>query len=191
MAPSFLPPKQHQFSKKKALVQIFWVCCSFIEYMTDQEYIHIAQQRREELYRYALRYTGSGDSAWDATQDALVTLWMHREEISPALAKGYLIRVMYRQLVDDHRREQLFKGKMPLLVGDTLWAQHDNWELHDQLQQALAQLTEQQRAVILLKDLEGYQYKEIAQLTGLEEPQVAGLLYRARVNLKKIIIAIK
>jgi DNA-directed RNA polymerase specialized sigma24 family protein len=36
-----------------------------------------------------------------------------------------------------------------------------------------------------MKDLEGYQYKEIAHITGLEESQVTGILYRARINLKK------
>jgi RNA polymerase sigma-70 factor (ECF subfamily) len=53
------------------------------------------------------------------------------------------------------------------------------------MQQALGLVPEQQRAVLLMKDVEGYHYKEIAQLTGLDETQVTGLLYRARVNLKK------
>ena len=36
-----------------------------------------------------------------------------------------------------------------------------------------------------MKDLEGYHYKEIAQIVGLDESQVTGILYRARINLKK------
>ena len=56
------------------------------------------------------------------------------------------------------------------------------------MQQALAQLPDQHRAILLMKDIEGYKYQEIAQLTGLEESQVTGILYRARINLKKAYI---
>lgn len=155
--------------------------------MTEKEYVHIAQQERENLYRFAVRYTGDGGAAWDAVQDAMVALWQHLPEVSRQHGKGYLIRVMYRHLVDQHRREERFRQKMPLLAGEEWWRQHENFELRDAMQQALSRLTDQQRAILLMKDLEGYAYKEIAALLGLDEMQVAGILYRARVNLKKLL----
>lgn len=145
----------------------------------------IAQQHREGLYRFAVRYTADGDSAWDAVQDALVELWTHRGEVEAQKAKGWMVRVMYRQLVDQHRRTECFRKLAPELVQEEWYSQHDNFELHDAMQKALEQLPEQHRAIILMKDLEGYQYQEIAQLTGLEISQVIGILYRARINLKK------
>ena len=156
--------------------------------MDEHEYTHIAKQCREDMYRFAVRYTGDGDSAWDAVQDALVTLWSHRDKVEPSKAKGYMIRVMYRNLVDQHRRKVRFRERMPELVGEQWYSQHDNFELHDAMQQALAQLPDQHRAILLMKDIEGYKYQEIAQLTGLEESQVTGILYRARINLKKAYI---
>ena len=156
--------------------------------MTEREYSHIAQQCREDLYRYAARYTGDGDSSWDVVQDALVELWTHREDVEPDKAKGFMIRVMYRELVDIHRRQVRFRERMPELVGEQWYSQHDNFELHDAMQQALAQLPDQHRAILLMKDIEGYKYQEIAQMTGLEESQVTGILYRARINLKKAYI---
>ena len=156
--------------------------------MNENEYIQIARKHREELYRFAVRYTADGDNAWDVVQDALVALWTHRAEVEPMKAKGWLVRVMYRQLVDQHRRESRFRHMAPVLVGEEWYSQHDSFELHDAMQKALEQLPEQHRAILLLKDLEGYQYKEIAQITGLEESQVTGILYRARVNLKKAYI---
>ena len=93
--------------------------------------------------------------------------------------------MMYRQLVDQHRREERFRILSPELAQDEWYNQHDNYELHDAMQQALSQLPDQHRAILLMKDLEGYQYQEIAQLTGLDVPQVTGILYRARINLKK------
>ena len=156
--------------------------------MTEKEYTDIAQKCREELYRFAVRYTADGDSAWDVVQDAFVALWTHCTEVEPIKAKGWLVRVMYRQLVDQHRRDTRFRKLAPALAGEEWYSQHDNFELHDAMQQALAQLPEQHRAILLMKDLEGYQYKEIAQITGLEESQVTGILYRARINLKKAYI---
>lgn len=153
--------------------------------MNEQEYTQIAQQHREALYRFAVRYTADGDSAWDTVQDALVELWTHRGEVEPQKAKGWMVRVMYRQLVDQHRRTERFRKLAPELMQQEWYDQHDNFELHDTMQLALAELPEQHRAILLMKDLEGYQYQEIAELTGLEIPQVTGILYRARINLKK------
>ena len=153
--------------------------------MSEQEYTQTVQQCREALYRFAVRYTADGDGAWDTVQDAFVALWTHRSEVEADKAKGWMIRVMYRQLVDQHRREQRFRNIAPELVGEEWYSQHDNFELHDAMQKALDQLPEQHRAILLMKDLEGYQYQEIAQLTGLDVPQVTGILYRARINLKK------
>jgi len=153
--------------------------------MVEKEYIKIAKGCREDLYRFAVRYTADGDGAWDVVQDALVNLWNHRDEVEAAKAKGWLVRVMYRQMVDQHRHEMRFQAIAPKLATEEWYCQHDNYELRDAMQQALGQVPEQQRAVLLMKDVEGYHYKEIAQLTGLDETQVTGLLYRARVNLKK------
>ena len=61
------------------------------------------------------------------------------------------------------------------------------FELHDALNQALGQLPEQQRALVLLRDLEGYEYGEMAAMTGLSEQQVGVYLYRARKTLKKLL----
>ena len=156
--------------------------------MDEHEYTDIAKRCREELYRFAVRYTGDGDSAWDVVQDALVELWTHREAVETDKAKGFMIRVMYRELVDIHRHEVRFRERMPELVGEQWYSQHDNFELHDAMQQDLAQLPDQHRAILLMKDIEGYNYQERAQMTGLEESQVTGILYRARVNLKKAYI---
>ena len=98
--------------------RIFWGRCTFIVQMTEREYSHIAQQCREDLYRYAVRYTGDGDSAWDVVQDALVELWTHRADVERDKAKGFMIRVMYRELVDIHRRKVRFRERMPELVGE-------------------------------------------------------------------------
>lgn len=157
--------------------------------MNEQEYILAAKKYREELYRFAVRYTGDGDSAWDIVQDALVTMWQHCDTVQPSQAKGYLVRTMYHKLVDQHRRVECFNRNKQAFVPEEIYTPHDNFVYDDETQLALDHLTDLQRTVLLLKDVEGYHYKEIAQITGMEESQVTGLLYRARIEFKKQYLA--
>ena len=55
------------------------------------------------------------------------------------------------------------------------------------MEQALEQLPEDQKAVLMLRDYEGYSYREIAQITELSETQVKVYIYRARIYLKNYI----
>ena len=56
------------------------------------------------------------------------------------------------------------------------------------LNEALGQLNEIQRSLVLLKDYEGYNYEEIGEITGLNASQVKVYLHRARLQLKAFIV---
>lgn len=60
-------------------------------------------------------------------------------------------------------------------------------DLAEILNEAVKQLPDIQRTVILLRDYEGYSYKEIGDITALNEAQVKVYIYRARVFLKSYI----
>ena len=69
---------------------------------------------------------------------------------------------------------------------DNLGTYTDNYTgLSEVLDEALKQLPEVQRSVILLRDYEGYAYNEIAEITNLSESQVKVYIYRGRLALKK------
>lgn len=157
--------------------------------MTVAEYNHSVRQMSDDLYRFALRYCSVSSDAEDAVQDVFVTLWERRDEVRVSGVKGYLIRLLYRRLVDMHRHDEVVRR-----VGSEVWKMDTGerkteiaFELHDALSQALGQLPEQQRALVLLRDLEGYEYGEMAVMTGLSEQQVGVYLYRARKTLKKLL----
>jgi RNA polymerase sigma-70 factor (ECF subfamily) len=59
------------------------------------------------------------------------------------------------------------------------------------LDKAIARLDEQSRALVLLKDYEGYRYEEIGQITGLTETQVKVYLHRARKTLKQYLVSVE
>ena len=155
--------------------------------MTHKEYNETVDKCADDLYRFAFRYTADKQQAEDAVQDSFVTLWEHCREVDIAKSKGYLLRVMYRRLVDQHRRAQMQIVNNESMKGEGSYAPHLSFDLHDALQTALNQLPEQQRMLILLRDLEGYAYKEIAEMMHLSDEKVMVYLYRARVTMKKLL----
>jgi RNA polymerase sigma-70 factor (ECF subfamily) len=60
-------------------------------------------------------------------------------------------------------------------------------DLNEILHLALERLPENQKSLVLLRDYEGYSYKEIGEITGLSEAQVKINIYRGRVALKNFI----
>ena len=151
--------------------------------MNLKEYNLIVEKTSDDLFRFALRYTGDEDESNDAVQDCLVTLWENHSKIHADRAKGYLMRVLYHRLVDRHRRRKRLAGES--LIPEESYCPHNDYELHDSIEKMLATLPEVQRMLLLLRDLEGYSYKEMADMTGLNEQQVMTYLYRARVKARK------
>ncbi len=66
----------------------------------------------------------------------------------------------------------------------------ERFDLREALQQALSQLPQIQREALQLKDLEGYSCQEIAEILAISETQVTVYLYRARVTMKRYLIAL-
>lgn len=151
--------------------------------MTTKEYNHCVRHLGDDLYRFALRYANFSAAAEDAMQDVFADLWERRSEVEAEGARGWLIRALYRRLVDMHRHDDVVRNAQ--VAQENEYRQHENFELKDALAHALATLPEQQRMLVLLRDLEGYEYAEMAQMTGLSEQQVGVYLFRARKQLKK------
>lgn len=151
--------------------------------MTTKEYNHCVRHLGDDLYRFALRYANLSAAAEDAVQDVFADLWERRSEVESEGARGWLVRALYRRLVDMHRHDEVVRNAQ--VAQENEYRQHENFELKDALAHALATLSEQQRMLVLLRDLEGYEYAEMAQITGLSEQQVGVYLFRARKQLKK------
>lgn len=151
--------------------------------MTTKEYNHCVRHLGDDLYRFALRYANLSAAAEDAVQDVFADLWERRGEVESEGARGWLIRALYRRMVDMHRHDEVVRNAQ--VTQENEYRQHEDFELKDALAHALATLPEQQRMLVLLRDLEGYEYAEMAQMTGLSEQQVGVYLFRARKQLKK------
>ena len=76
-----------------------------------------------------------------------------------------------------------YVDKFPTQEGSESHAK--NFEISEVIERSLALLPPVQKSVVLLRDLEGYNYNEIGEILGLTEPQVKVYLFRARNKIKK------
>ena len=74
---------------------------------------------------------------------------------------------------------------MDELVEDGRFSQTQYTGASEVLEKALASLPEIQKTVVLLRDYEGYDYREIGSITGLSEAQVKVYIFRARKTLQE------
>ena len=154
--------------------------------MTEAQYNQCVETHADNLYRFILKNIKDEDKAADIVQDAYEKMWRHKDGIDPAKGKSYLFTTAYHVLVDAVRRE-----KPHVSINDRPLSGHvtENQysDLSEILHQAVEQLPETQKMVVMLRDYEGYSYEEIEQITGLSESQVKVYIYRARLFLKKYI----
>ena len=152
--------------------------------MTEEEYINSNRQWADDAMRFAVRVCNDRAECEDAVQEALISLWQHHGEVSEAKGKGYLMGAVYRQLMMYFRRQ----GYDRRYSEDTQQMTQEpdtGFDVRDAIELALQSLSEVQRAVLQLRDVEGYTYHDIGETLKLTDDQVQVYLFRARVAMRK------
>jgi RNA polymerase sigma-70 factor (ECF subfamily) len=127
--------------------------------------------------------------AEDVVQDAYARLWELLSSVEAAKARAFLFATAHHRMIDLLRREKRYADVESIEErAGTCSSRHA--DLQSLLDAALARLPADQRTVVLLRDLEGYAYREIAEMTGLSEVQVKVYIFRARVAMRTYIGAI-
>jgi len=152
----------------------------------------------KKLYNLAYRLTGQRDDAEDLVQDLLLKVFPRLEEMqSIEKLSPWLSRILYRQFIDSVRR----KKRSPVQYIDNEEAVYEthasesagpqdvvNAELtQDYLIEALNKLNEDQRVLIMLHDVEGYNLQEINEMTEMPVGTIKSRLSRARKKLREIV----
>lgn len=154
--------------------------------MTRREYNKTVDEISDALYAFALRFSGHRHLALDAVQDSLVVLWEHIDEVSYDKARSYLFKVLNNKLIDIFRHKR-YEQKWTSGIQEGSSCNAESFELRDSIQIALGQLPDIQRTLVILKEVEGFSCKEIAEMTDLSEQQVMTYLFRAKVKLRKLL----
>ncbi len=154
--------------------------------MTIQQYNQAVDLYADVLYRFVLKHIKDTDIAKDIIQDTFEKVWRKVNEINQDKIKSYLFTSAYHTLID-YTRKQKKQGAMTTEAENQLQHQKQYSDLKHILDEALNKLPEIQKTVILLRDYEGYDYKEIGEITNLNESQVKVYIFRARTFLKNYI----
>jgi len=144
----------------------------------------------DNIYRFVLKHLKNQDVAHDVVQDTFAKVWVKHEEISVEKAKSYLFTTAYHSLIDTLRKEK-YMDDVEKVDGQQSSGAVKDMDLQRILHEALDQLPEIQRTVILLRDYEGYAYDEIGEITDLKESQVKVYIFRARKKLKQILVSVE
>lgn len=156
--------------------------------MTVAEFNQCVDDHADGLFRFVLYHLKDEEEARDVVQDAFEKMWRLRDTIDGGKSKSYLFTAGYHLLIDKTRRR---KNKINLDdVAEVEFSHTEHYsDAREVLQTAMSRLPSIQQSVILLRDFEGYSYREIGDITGLTEAQVKVYIYRGRVALKEFLVS--
>ncbi len=155
------------------------------------------------LYRVAYRCTGSTDEAEDLVQELLTRLYPRRREVAEVRdPRPWLLRSLHNLHVDRVRRRSRRPHERPAesadgaavdveyLTGDDRGPEErtiGHWTTR-QLQTALDALSSDQRAVVVLHDVEGYTLEELTTILEAPVGTLKSRLHRARGRLRELLL---
>ena len=154
--------------------------------MTVKEYNRSVEEFADSVYRFIRGSIKDEDRANDIVQDSYERLWKHVTELEFPVVKSWLFTTAYHIMIDIIRREKKMTNLEEIHESEVIYESPCS-DLNEILHKALDLLPEQQKTSVMLRDYEGYSYKEIGDITGLSEAQVKINIYRGRVALKNFI----
>jgi RNA polymerase sigma factor (SigM family) len=158
--------------------------------LTTKEYNQSVDRYSDNIFRFILKSLRNEELAKDIVQETFIKLWLKVEEVNAEKVKSWLFTAAYRTMIDQIRKEKKYGADLEDIPTAEMSSASDNPDLNDLLHEALNTLPEKQKTVILLKDYEGYNYKEIGEMTNLSESQVKVYIYRGRKALQAYLVSI-
>lgn len=144
----------------------------------------------QRMYASALRLTGNTQEAEDLVQETFLRLWVKRNSLPELQSdEAFCLITMRNLFLDTVRRRHLVEAEQEvsnfnISEQETVTQGIDERDTVNQVKSIISRLPEKQRRVITLRDVEGYSFKEIQQITGLSDINMRVLLSRARKTVK-------
>ena len=158
---------------------------------TEAQYTEFFSEHRDTLYRLALNICGDSAEAEDIVQDLFERVWRVRDKVfNSAYPRAYICRMAHNLAIDRERtriRRQTFSINEEVTTTD-IGTSAELSDITNITQRAIALLPEKQRIAIHLRDVEGYEIEEIAEVTESDCNSVRMNLSRARKSVREQII---
>jgi len=167
-------------------IPVFVRLYTVIHFMTVKEYNRSVEEYSDSVFRFIRSNLKDEERANDIVQDSYEKLWRNVTEIEYPVVKSWLFTTAYHAMIDIIRKENRMTALEDSFENE--WTSESQYsDLNEILHLALERLPEKQKSLVLLRDYEGYSYKEIGEITGFSEAQVKINIYRGRVALKNFI----
>ena len=158
--------------------------------MNQKEFIHLVNPFKDKVFRLAKRLLVSTEEAEDATQEILVKLWNKNdglqeyksvEALAMTMTKNYCFdqlkskRASNLKIVHNNFTDREASLQQKVEDSDT-W----NW-----VEKIINNLPEQQKMIIQMRDIEQYEFEEIAKIMEMNETAIRVALSRARKTIRE------
>ncbi|MBI5157345.1 MAG: sigma-70 family RNA polymerase sigma factor [Acidimicrobiia bacterium] len=154
----------------------------------------VARHHGRKIYNFAYRLTGNPDDARDLVQDVLLRVRRGLESYTPQSFDGWLWRITRNAFLDEVRRRKR-RPSVPLPdddrgLGESSPAPEDvlaSIRLGEDVQRALLQIPFEFREAVVLCDIVGLAYEEIAEAVGIPIGTVRSRIHRGRAMLRELL----
>ena len=161
--------------------------------MTQNEFVHLTNVFKDKLFRLAKRLLVSTEEAEDATQEVILKLWHKKDNLSQynsveafamTMTKNYCLdqlkskRAQNLKIVHNYFTDTEAGLQQKLEDKDSL-----NW-----VEKIIAQLPQQQQLIIQMRDIEQYEFEEMAKILEMNETAIRVALSRARKTIREFML---
>ena len=158
--------------------------------MNQNEFVQLINPFKDKVFRLAKRLLVSTEEAEDATQEVLVKLWNKNENLS-----GYnSVEAMALTMTKNYCLDQLKSkraGNLKIVHNNFtdreagLQQKAEDQDSLDWVGKIINQLPEQQRLIIQMRDIEQYEFEEIAKILDMNETAIRVALSRGRKTIRE------
>lgn len=158
--------------------------------MKQTEFLHIVLPFKDKLFRMAKRLLVSTEEAEDATQEILIKLWLKKHKMETYTNVEAFAMTMTKNFCLDRLKSKQ-AGNLKLVHSnytDSNTSLQNALEAKDSIswvERIMAELPEQQKMVLQLRDVEQYEYEEIEELLDMKPTAIRVTLSRARKTVRE------
>lgn len=155
--------------------------------MTIEDYYSILEQYQVSVSGMIYRMIHSREEARDLVQDAFINLWKNYEKLdNQRAALIYLYRTALHLAIDLLRRKKFTPASLDA-ESLSIREDQDADEVYQAIIKSTVYLKPKQKAVFILKDIEGFDFEEIAGLLDMPVSNLRSNLHLARKNIRELL----
>lgn len=157
--------------------------------MTSEEFKYRMVPYARKLYPLVKRILVNEDETKDALQELMIKLWNKRNELCQCQHLDAYVAATARNFCFDLKKKKRIMVREPMhemaITGYTAETEVERREKLECFHRIMESLPEKYREVLQLREIDGFSFEEIRELTGLEKPYIRVLLSRSRMKVRE------